>query len=176
MADPKTTWSYNADEDEAAATASGSKQSVAWQASEYIDHKQGAGWFLMLALGAAVLAGAVYLITKDFFAVGVILVLGLVVGVFAHRTPRQLSYELSESGLTIDKKFYPYRSFKSFSIIQEGPLTSLNFTSVKRFMPTISVYFSPTDQEKIIDILQEHLAYEQRSLEAVDRLTRSLRF
>ena len=174
MAEQEINWDY---------TSSGDKEkakkdiaSVAWTASEYIDHKQGASWYLMLMLATIVLAAVIYLLTKDIFAVVITALLGLIVGIFAHRTPKQRTYELDDSGLKIDGKFYPYHNFKSFSVIQEGPLVSLELISIKRFMPTISVYFSPNDQEKIISVIQDHLAYEQRRLEAVERLSRSLRF
>jgi len=149
---------------------------VSWTASEYIDHQQGLNWFLSLGLITLAVAGLTYLLSKDIFGVVVILMLGLITGVFAHRTPKQRQYQMSDSGLSIDDKNYPYTDFKSFFIIQEGALTSINLISIKRFMPNISIYFNPADQEKIINILQDHLAYEQRSQDTIDRLTRSLRF
>src|SRR5579862_6623752 len=92
---------------------------VSWTASEYIDHQQGLNWFLSLGLITLAVAGLTYLLSKDIFGVVVILMLGLITGVFAHRTPKQRQYQMSDSGLSIDDKNYPYTDFKSFFIIQE---------------------------------------------------------
>ena len=177
MAKEDNGWDYNSDQSEPSATNKQAKtNTVSWAASEYIDHKQGSGWFFGLTAATALLATAVYFLTKDYFATGIIVVLGVVVGLFAKRTPRQLSYELTSDGIKIEQKTYPYNLFKTFSIVQDGILTSIDFMPVKRFMPPVSAYFDPADQDKIIAILEQHLPYEERQLDGVERLSRRLRF
>lgn len=170
----ETNWEYKADDggQRRARTA----RPVNWTASEYIDHKQGAGWFAALTLATIILAAIVYLVTKDYFATVVIVIVGIIVGVFARRTPRELKYELSADGLKIEDKLYPLHGFKSFTIIEEGPVGSLEFMPLKRFMPPVSAYFELADQKKIVAVLQNYLPYEDRQLDGVERLSRRLRF
>ena len=149
---------------------------VQWSASEYIDHKQGFWWFVVLALLTVGLAITTYFLTSDYFGSVFIVALGVIVGIFAVRTPRQLNYQLTNSNLVVEQKIYPYRLFKSFSIIQDGALSSLNFAPIKRYMPPISAYFEAGDQDKIVKMLEDHLPYEERNLDTVERLTRRLRF
>lgn len=149
---------------------------VTWSASEYIDHTRGGGWYSALIAGTAGLAALVYLITQDYFAVGVTIVLGIIVGFFSTQKPKQQTYELSLTGLKAGDKTYPYTSFKSFAIIHENALYSLNLIPVKRFMPPISVYFDPSQEKKIVEIIGTHLAYEEGSLDTIERLSRRLRF
>ena len=175
MAD-EINWKYDPESDEAGGGHSRHAQSLSWTASEYIDHQQGPKWFLLLGVGTLAVAGIVYLLTKDYFATGLMVILGVIVGFFAKRQPRQLTYELSNDGLKIDKKTYPFRSFKSFSIVQDGPLLSLNLLPIKRLIPPISAYFDAGDHEKILDILGDRLPYEDHKLDSVERLTRRLRF
>lgn len=175
MAD-EINWKYDPESDDAGDGPARSTQSLSWTASEYIDHQQGPKWFLLLGVGTLAVAGIVYLLTKDYFATGLMVVLGVIVGIFAKRQPRQLTYELSSEGLKIDKKLYPFRSFKSFSIVQDGPLLSLNLLPIKRLIPPISAYFDAGDHEKILDILGDRLPYEDHKLDGVERLTRRLRF
>lgn len=189
MADEDNNWQYSpggdsaveaklseAVDDELKKPARKGSGSISWQASEYIDHKQGASWFLALAAATIVIAGASYLITKDIFVVIILVLLGVSVGIFAHRTPQKLDFELSQDGLMIGKKSYPFSLFKSYSIIKDGALLSLNLSPIKRFMPPVSAYFDAADQEKINSILEDHLPYQNEELDFIERATRRLRF
>jgi hypothetical protein len=151
-----------------------SAKSVAWQAAEFIEHPHGNGWYAALFLSTTVLAVLVYLTTKDFFATGTIVVVGIIVGVFAGHKPSQAQYEISNSGLAVNGKNYPYSSFKSFAILREGPLSSVNLFPLKRFMPPVSAYFDPKDEPKIIEALGNYLPYEERKMDNIDRLSRRL--
>lgn len=158
------------------ATKPNSPGVLRWTASEYIDHQQGATWYLMLALVTAALSAAFYLLLKDYFSSAAVIIIGAAVGAFAHRTPRQLSYEISAQGFKIADKPFGFDQFKSFAIIPGGPVSSIELDPIKRFMPPISVFFATKDQEAIITLLQEHLPYEERQLDAVERISRRLKF
>lgn len=174
----ETKWEYTPDTDDEPAGRPGKVRhdGFSWTASEYIDHKQGAGWFITLAAATVVIAALIFLLTRDYIATTVIAVLGLTIGIFAKRTPRELTYELDAAGIKIGAKRYPYRLFKSFSVIHDGALLSLNLEPIKRFMPPVSVYFDPADHERIFDLLEDRLPYEEKQLEFLERLTRHLRF
>ncbi len=149
---------------------------VTWVASEYIDHDRGAGWYVLLILGVAILSTIVYFLTKDYFAIGTIVIVGVIVGFVAGKKPRQLNYELSASGIRIGDKLYSFGLFKSFSIVKDGALSSIQLTPIKRFMPPVSAYYAAGDEEKIVDTIGAYLPYEERGLDAIDRLSRRLRF
>ena len=190
MEDNNTNWEYKPDGKEVSAAPNlpGSAAStgpqpkspkdatISWTASEYIDHTRGSGWYLALSAGTVVLAGLVYLITKDYFATGVIVVMGAVVGVFSTHKPKQVAYELSSLGLKADEKVYALNLFKSFALIREGALSSVNLIPIKRFMPPLSIYFDPSDEQKIVSLLGSHLPLEEGGLDAIERLSRRLRF
>ncbi|MGH7157140.1 MAG: hypothetical protein ACREGG_03465, partial [Candidatus Saccharimonadales bacterium] len=149
--------------------------SVSWEASEYIDHPHGAGWYTVLTLITAVLATVIYIAAKDKIATGTIVVVGIIVGVFASHKPGQAKYEITNSGLIINGKIYSYGDFKSFSIIREGALSSVNLLPLKRFMPPVSAYFESGDEDKITDAIGNYLPYDDRKLDAIERLSRRLR-
>lgn len=153
-----------------------SQNSFSWTSVEYIEHQRGAGWYLLLALLTAILAAFIYLLTKDYFALGAIIVAGTILGSYAGRKPRQITYELTNRGISIGRKSYSYGLFKSFSIIREDGLSSLNLLPIKRLMPPVAAYFPPENEQKIIDAIGERLPYEEHKLDAIDRLTRRLRF
>jgi hypothetical protein len=47
---------------------------------------------------------------------------------------------------------------------------------LKRFMPPLSLYMDPADEEKIVDVLADYLPVEQREQDPIDKLMRRLRF
>jgi len=165
------------DDDNAGPAAAGADKdtTVTWTASEYIEHQRGVTWYGSLALATLVLAAAIYFLTKDYFATGTIVVLGIIVGAFVGHKPRQVQFELSDSGLRAAEKSYSYNLFKSFAVVREGNLISLNLIPIKRFMPPVSAYFDPKDEQKITNIIGDHLPYEERKPGAVDRLSLRLK-
>lgn len=158
-----------------AAGKSPANNNFSWTASEYIDHNRNGSWYLMLLAGTVVLAGAIYFLTKEYFAVGVIVVLGAIVGMYAKQKPRQITYELTGSGLRIGQKLYDYGQFKSFSLVNEGGINSVMLTPLKKLMPPISAYYKPEDEERITDILGNHLPIEETKPHSIDRLSRRLK-
>ena len=102
--------------------------------------------------------------------------MGVALGAFAVRKPKQLQYELNDSGLRVGDKFYDYRAFKSFSVEREGNFNCLNLLPLKRFMPVLSIYYSAEDEEKIMDIIGTYLPFEEHKLDQIERLSRRLRF
>ncbi|MDB5160810.1 MAG: hypothetical protein JWO96_190 [Candidatus Saccharibacteria bacterium] len=153
-----------------------SEGTINWTASEYIDHQRGVLWYLILVAGTVVLAGIIYLVTKDKMATGIVVILGLIVASVARWKPQQVDYRLSAKGLHIREKFYPSSLFRSYAILHEGELSSLTFTPVKKFSPPISVFFDEQDEERIMELLGEHLPMEEGRTDRVDRLSRLLRF
>lgn len=152
------------------------KDSFTWTASEYIEHDRSASWYLMLFLATAALATGTYFLTKEYFAVGTIILVGIVIGIFARQKPRKITYELSRSGLRVGEKLYNYNLFRSFSLTKDGALNSVQLSPLKRLMPPLSAYYDAADEEKIADILGDHLPYEDAKPDHIDRLSRRLKF
>jgi hypothetical protein len=149
---------------------------VTWTASEFIARHKGVNWYLMLTLGAIVASVLIYLLSRDFITVGAVVGAIILFGVAAARKPRILTYRMNEGGLTIGQKFYPYTMFKSFSVMDEDAFSSIMLLPLKRFMPPLSIYFEPNDEEHIVTILSHYLPMENRPADAVDRLMKHIRF
>jgi hypothetical protein len=149
---------------------------VEWSASEFIVHKKGQAWYAILAALAGVAAVLGYLFTKDVATVVGVVIAAVFMGVFAGRKPRNMTYKLDASGLHIVQQLYPYSAFKSFSVIDEGTATSITLMPLKRFMPSISMYYDQEDEERILNILSIYLPFEERQRDAVDALMHKIRF
>lgn len=161
--------------DDSAKPSRSASEAISWQAPEFIEHHHPGSWYAGLVVVTAVLAGLVLLTTKDYFAAGTIVVIGFIVWVFAGHKPGMAQYEISNRGLSINGKLYPFSGYKSFTILHEGDFNSINLFPLKRFMPPISAYYNPADEQKITDALGELLPYEERQMDGIDRLARRLR-
>ena len=139
-------------------------------------HHKNIGWYFLLVLALGVASALLYLITRDMISVVAVVILAVVFGVSAGRKPRILNYQLDRAGLTVGQRFYSYGNFKSFSLVNEGAFTSIMFMPLKRFMPAVSIYFSPEDEEKIVEVLSAHLPLQQGEQDAIDKLMHRIRF
>lgn len=150
--------------------------SVEWTASEFIVHDKDLMWFVGLAIVFTTLAAVVYFITKDIISAVMMVIVGAAFGYIGQRKPHSFLYCVDNRGIKIGSRHYYYSEFKSFSGIQEGAARSLRLLPMKRFMPMVSMYYEPKDEEKILTILSNHLPYEEHKLDAVEQLMHRLRF
>lgn len=151
-------------------------QVITWTASEYVEHEKNGGWYLMLALAALVLAVIIYLITHDKISAGVVIFGAVALGVYGARPPRQLTYQLDSSGLTIGQKSFNYNDFRSFAVVPEGAFSSIVFVHHKRFAPLTTIYCAPDNEDQVIDMLARRLPVEEHKIDAVEHLMRRIRF
>lgn len=151
-------------------------KTVTWTASEFIAHQKGPDWYLALGLGGLLVTAAVYFLSRDIFSAVVVALAAVLFGVAASRQPREIQYGVDDHGLSVSNRHYNYSDFRSFSIADEGPFKSINFMPLKRFMPIMSIYYDPADEDKIAEVISAHLPLETHKLDAVEKLMRRIRF
>jgi hypothetical protein len=148
-----------------------------WSAAEFIAHQKSFVWYLILGLTTIVIAGLVYVLYHhDLFSVIVIVVAAVFFGIVANRQPRTLEYKVDDVGLSIGEKLYAYDSFRSFSIVDEDSASSIILKPLKRFMPLITVYYSPHDEKSIVDVISKHLPVDTHQLDPIDSLIRRIHY
>lgn len=151
-------------------------QPISWEASEYIHHQKDVLWFFGLIVIAALLVALSVFLVRSWTFTALVVVMAIAVVVFALRPPRTLRYTISSQGLKIDEKIYSYHDFKAFGVLEEGPLYSIVLLPVKRFMPSVNIYFPQEYGEEIVDHLGNVLPMEDLQLDMIDTLVRKLRF
>lgn len=149
---------------------------INWSASEFMSHEKSANWFVIVAVVGLVIAILAYVATKAILPTLTAIVGTIMFSVYGARDPRELEYQIDKTGLTIGPKHFSYDHFRSFSIIKEGALRSIDFMPLKRFSPMISVYFHPDDEHIIAEILGNYLPHEDREQDMVERLMHHIRF
>lgn len=149
---------------------------VSWTASEYVDHAKGPAWFALMGAGLFVVVGLVYFVVKDVLAAVLVALAGITFGVFAGRRPQVLQYSIGPQGISIGQRTHAFTDFKSFSLTEAGPLPSILLLPLKRFLPPITIFYDPKEEDKIIEALADYLPHEDREPDVVDRLMSRIRF
>jgi hypothetical protein len=180
---PPTTWQFKSDDsapvqDDAPVPSPAPRaETVTWEASEFIAHEKSFGWYAILVLGTALLASLTLFWLRDLVSTFVVIVAAIIFGIVASRKPRVLPYRLDDHGVTVGNAFRPYHDFKSYAPLQEGAVSSVVLLPLKRFMPPLSIYFAPEDEEKIIKTLAAYLPFDQaHQYDMVDRVIQRIRF
>jgi len=153
-----------------------SQKEVRWTASEFVSHEKNSSWYFILGIVTIVLCLVVFFLTHQYISVGVIVVMATAFGIYANIKPKTLEYLIDSSGVSVDNKHYNYENFKIVEIIKGGVVPSVNLVPVKRFSVPVTLYFSPQQEDLILEILGEFLPSEVKRLEAIDRVVARLRF
>lgn len=151
-------------------------EEISWTASEFIAHQKSPVWYMLLLLVGAAIATLTYFLTKDVISTASIVIIAVIFAVYAGHKPRVLTYRLDRDGLTIGGKLYAYGQFHSFSVMEEGAIPSIVFMPLKRFMPLLTIYYDPKDEDTIVGMLAERLPLEQRKRDAIDSMLHKIRF
>ena len=154
----------------------GADSTKRWTASEFVSHEKNGSWYIALSFIAVVVAGLTYLITREIFSIIVVLILAVALGVFGALKPRTLDYAIAPDGVTVGNKHFPYETFRSFAIIEDAPVPSIQLLPQKRFMVPITIYFDPNDGDEIIDTLGQFLPFEHKERDMVDKISSRIRF
>lgn len=150
------------------------KQSVQWEAEEYIQTDKNIGWYIGLILvGLALVAISILLRWWTFTVLVVVAVIALVV--YSVRPPRKVHYQLDDAGLLEGDKLYKYEDFKSFGLLMDGSHFAIVLTPHKRFSPAVTIYFPENQGEMIVDAFGAHLPMAEVKLDFLDKLIKFLR-
>ncbi len=173
---PSTSWQ----ETSAASTTQPAEKpaidTVNWTASEFIAHHKSGGWFVAAAVALVLAVALVYVLTRDIVAAVMLAIAGILFGVFSARPPRVLEYAVTDKGIQIGQRFFPYDELKSFAVSDEGPLPSILLIPLKRFLPPITVFYERQAEDSIINVLSSYLPFEHKPPDVVDKLMARIRF
>ncbi len=146
-----------------------------WQASEYVHHHKGGMWYLGLFVVLAILIAILYLM-HSWLEIGLCVMMGIAIVIYARRAPRSLTYELSPTGVTIDGKFHDFTVFRAFSVLEDTDWHVIDLEPAKRFSPRLSILFDSANTDEIVGHLSLHLVRSDRQPDPIERVARYLRF
>lgn len=133
---------------------------ITWEAYEHHHDGKKSDWFWIL--GIATIASAIASILLGNTLLGVLILIGgVVVAILASREPKIIAYAVTQRGLRIDDKLYPYTTLEAFYIEEDGPFgPQLLVRSEKIFMPLLILPLPEDAMEDIEDLIAERLPEE----------------
>ncbi|MFC1655894.1 hypothetical protein ACFL3C_03430 [Patescibacteria group bacterium] len=137
------------------------KAVISWEAPEFIQHEKGWKWFV--AAGIACLGLMVYSILVSNWTLVVALTVLSAVYVWQHfLVPHHVKVIISNVGMKIGEKEYPYQNIKSFWIIYRSHhVTTLNLRSSSRLLPDVSIDLNGQDPTEIREYLCSQIHEEE---------------
>lgn len=133
------------------------KHTIQWEAPEYIPHQRGKLWYI-LASAIAILLALYSIWTHSWTMLAAIL---LVVGayIFTHsHQPKHIQIAISEMGVKVGQKTFPYSHIKAFWIIHQPPfINTLNIRTTERMFQDVTVQLSHQDPVPIKKFLARHI-------------------
>lgn len=149
---------------------------LTWEAPEYIHQQKGVLWFFGLGLAILTLIVLdIFLIQSFLFSFSLLtLVMAAALVVHSYRPADLMHYVLSDKGLYINDTLHGFAEFKGFGVLREGAEFFIELIPVRRFRPSLSVYFPEENGEAIVDLLGVRLPMQQLKPDLLDKITRSL--
>lgn len=130
---------------------------ISWLFNEYPEYERSSAWFF--TFGLIVCLFIVYSIIVKNFLFGVIIVMfALIILLHSSKPPLKVKINLTEDGLELGDKFYPYKDLAKFWIIYEPPEIKNLYISFKSGLrPKMIIPLEKADPVKIRGVLLEHL-------------------
>ncbi len=128
-----------------------------WIISEYEQHERGSWWYIaMITLGLAlVLYGA---FTLNFLFSLIIILAWIILFLQSKTAPAQVTFQITELGIAIASRFYPYSELVQFYIIYNPPEVKTLFIETKSSMrPTIRIPLLEENPVEIRETLRQYL-------------------
>lgn len=147
---------------------------ISWSASESVEHARGVWWYVILAVLTLAIVG-LGIWTKQWTLAGLAVIAAVTIVVVIKQPPREIRYELSNDGLSIDGQLKPFADFRAFGVRQDGALWQLVLIPVKRFSMSVTLFINNDQGEQIVDFIGARLPMEKVDPDMVDKLTRRLK-
>ena len=150
-------------------------QPLSWTAPEGLQEERGFIWYSwFIVITVALVAIAIFVFKSTTFAV-LIPVMALSIILLISKPPRMIHYSINHEGILVGDQFHLFSEFRGFGVIAEHRQPSVLLLPVKRFAPGLTLYFSETDGEKIVDMLGNRLPMQQIKPDAIEKLLRMIK-
>ena len=154
----------------------GTSEPLVWAALDSMTSSKTPAWYLVLAILTLAFSSGVYLFTKDKITTAVVIVSGILIGVYAAKKPKMVDYQIDGHGFKVGQRNYIFGNFKSFSIVRQGENLVAVLVPLRRFMPYMYINFTIADEEKITDTLAKTLPIESNRRDYIEGFLRRIGF
>jgi len=139
-----------------------------WEFPEFEKHKRSLGWYLSaIIIGGALLVYSV--VTFNILFALIIILFIFISFLHSYQEPPVIKFEITEDGIRLGRKFFPYKELSKFWIVYDPPKVKNLYLDFKSFIkPTLSVPLldqNPISIRKfLLENLEEDLEKEEEDL------------
>ena len=148
---------------------------MSWQAPEFVQTHKPAGWYLGFGAFFLVLI-LLALFTRQYLTVGLFAIMGVVLVIYANRTPRILKYQVTNYGVVLGEKKYLFDDFGSYYETSDYGQPVLELVPNKRFGTLVSLPPAQNQVDELEKTLSQMLPKVDNRDDVADKIFRALRF
>lgn len=146
-----------------------------WTFDEYERHERGTAWFLGAALVGAALLMYAFAARNFLFAV-LLLMVSAVLALRHVRTPERLDVAVTDRGVMLDRKFYPYETIERFWIVEPVRGRTTLYIDPQGLRPRVAIPLEDVETDDVRRALAQHVqAHDDADEPGADILSKVLK-
>lgn len=146
-----------------------------WQAPEGPSTHRPIAWYVIFSLiTLGLMAASIFLLKSWTFAV-LLPIMAVAVLLAITKPPRIINYAVSPKGVYVADKLYDFSEFRAFGVLLDPQQPSIILLPVRRFSPGLTIYFSETEGERIVDMLGARLPMQEVKPDAIEKIIRAIK-
>ena len=103
-----------------------------WSVQEYEKHERGLRWYVFMGtVGVALVVYALF--TGNFLFAVIIVLFAIILFLQSHQEPTKILFQITDLGLVIGSRFYPYSELNNFYLVYNPPEVKTLFLEQRRF-------------------------------------------
>ncbi|KKW41550.1 MAG: hypothetical protein UY92_C0016G0005 [Candidatus Magasanikbacteria bacterium GW2011_GWA2_56_11] len=129
-----------------------------WEVAEYERHERGTRWYVIMTLLGGLLVGYA-IFTGNFLFALVIVLFAIIIFLQSHQDPHIVEFKITDLGIIISSRFYPYSELADFYLIYNPPAVKMLFIEPESSLrPRIRVPLLNLDPNEIRFTLRQYLS------------------
>lgn len=124
--------------------------------------------FLVAASVGAIALIVFAILTRNYLFILLIAIAAFLIYASLKKGPGLNHFKLTDRGLFIDKKFYPYNDFESFWIFDQSEIHEVALRSKRRFAPILLIPLYNIDSEEVAEFLARHIEIKEEEESLID--------
>ncbi|MDD5693223.1 MAG: hypothetical protein WC437_00020 [Patescibacteria group bacterium] len=145
-----------------------------WESLEYIKSETTKYWMIgVIVVFTAIVGFFVY--KKDYFGAGFAAVIAVCLYFYKRQSPTMKRYRITQLGVYVDDKIYPYNIIHSFSLNTVSAPQKLKIRLNKRFSPHLNVLLEGVDALTIKTLLEKNVPETPNDDSIVDSIIKFLK-
>ena len=148
---------------------------LCWIAKEYEIHEYSQKYILGIG-GIVLFLLIIGIVTTNYFFIVFVILAFFVIMMYGKHTPREFTFAIAEEGIYLGKKYYSWKSLKSFWIFERLNPAELSLETEAMLNPYIRIPINNEKPEKIREIMKQFLPEKEHTAFLTDEIARRIGF